>query len=528
MMSILALTSCGDFLEEYSQDHDYVRSWNDLNELLLGDCYMPVNGTAYFKDDCNAGTFIHLLSDEVDDEAVAGKDPQGYDIHSYMFGYLTWQERVGANADFSNYYTENKTWTQLYKYINVANNVIESSEKAPQSIDDDKAGVNYVKGQAHFLRAFYYFWLTNMYGQPYNPSTAESDLGVPIKTSSEVLDIKYTRNTVAECFKLIEEDLLAAEKEFRLAKDINRKSIYRADSSSVQLLLSRFYLYKQDWEKAAEYAKKVIKVYPDLQDLASDDSYFASKDNPETIFSMGGDDIPCLFWYGTQGIKLTASLYNSYSNNDLRKKQWLWSTGDFVACIKQKEVANTFIGEKITKENPNYFNMCYEYAGHGTQREISSLFWLRSGEAYLNLAEAEAYLGNEEDAKDAINTLRNARYATNAQDKIIASTGSQLITDIRNERRRELVCEGQRWFDLRRYRVCSVQPEKISITHKFSTYDNSNSKYPLETRTYVLKEDDPSWTMPIPHEVLEFNTGMKNNGNTKRMPETTNEEQDNN
>ena len=62
---LLALSSCGDFLEDYSQDKDYVRSWNDLNELILGDCYMPVNGSGYFKDNSNVGTFIHLLSDEI-------------------------------------------------------------------------------------------------------------------------------------------------------------------------------------------------------------------------------------------------------------------------------------------------------------------------------------------------------------------------------------------------------------------------------------------------------------------------------
>lgn len=522
--SALTFSSCGDFLEEYSQDHDYVRSWNDLNELLLGDCYMPVNAGDYFKYDQNLGTFLHLLSDEVDEDVTGGIGFQGYGVHTYEFGYLSWQDRVGANEDFSSYFTENKTWTLMYKYINVANNVLETSAKVPQTLDEDKAGINYVKAQAHFLRGFYYFWLTNMYGQPYNPTTASTDLGVPVKTSSEVLDIKYSRNTVAECYKLIEDDLLAAEKEFRAAKSINRKSIYRADSSSVQLLLSRFYLYKQDWQKAAEYAQKVIKTYPDLQNLSSDNSYFAAKDNPETIFSMGGDDLPSLFFHGYQGVTLQLSLYNSYSSNDLRKSQWLWNNGNYTACTKQE--AHPTGWEEYPIENVNYYNMNYYYSNKGRTRDISSLFWLRSGEAYMNLAEAEAYMGNEKEAKDAVNELRKARFANNAPDMEITSTGSQLITDIRNERKRELVCEGHRWFDLRRYRVCTVQPEKISITHHYSIYeDDTSDKAPLITRTYILKEDDPSWTMPIPHEVIEFNTGMENNGNQRRMPETENNDE---
>ena len=36
----MGLSSCSSFLEEYSQDTDYVRTWKDLDELLIGDCYL--------------------------------------------------------------------------------------------------------------------------------------------------------------------------------------------------------------------------------------------------------------------------------------------------------------------------------------------------------------------------------------------------------------------------------------------------------------------------------------------------------
>ncbi|MBQ3826613.1 MAG: RagB/SusD family nutrient uptake outer membrane protein, partial [Prevotella sp.] len=83
-------------------------------------------------------------------------------------------------------------------------------------------------------------------------------------------------------------------------------------------------------------------------------------------------------------------------------------------------------------------------------------------------------------------------------------------------RRLELVLEGHRWFDLRRYRVCKVQPEKKSITHNYTLYKDRGSDDFIETRQYVLTEDDESWTLPIPQEVLDFNTGMPNNPNKWR------------
>lgn len=511
---LLALSSCGDFLEDYSQDKDYVRSWNDLNELILGDCYMPVNGSGYFKDNSNVGTFIHLLSDEADGFNEAGGNYMGYGVIHYEFGYLTWQLRVGAKEDFTSFYAENTTWTRMYKYINVANNVLESSKNIPQSTDEEKAGLNYVNGQAHFLRGWYYFWLTNMYGQPYRKETAETDLAVPLKTSKEVEDIKFTRNTVKECYDQIVSDLLAAEKEMTAAGSIiNRKSTYRADSVSVQLLLSRVYLYMQNWEKAAEYAQKVIKNHGSLRNLNSDATYFAALNNTETIFTMGGDDLPTTLNNGYQSVSLTTSLYNTYSANDLRKKQWYWTNGNFVGVTKADPDKSVY----DSKENEaSWYNLTYTET-RGTQREVSSIFWLRAGEAYLNLAEAEAYMGHEDEAKKAVNALRENRYITGAKDADITSTGSQLIADIRNERKRELACEGHRWFDLRRYRVCEVQPEKISITHHFGFYkSDTDNGAPLAIRTYVLPEDDPSWTMPIPNEVLTFNVGMQNNGNQKR------------
>lgn len=511
LSAVAALTGCGDFLEEYSQDKDYVSTWNDLNELLIGDCYMPINESDQIHYFSNYGMTLHLFSDEVEEQVAAnGSSYLGYNNHSYMFGYMTWQPRVGVDEDFSTYRTENATWTAIYKYINVANNILASAEELPRVTASDTDGYNYVKGQAHFLRGFYYFWLTNLYGQPYAPETAATQLGVPLKTTKEVKDIKFERNTVKECYDLILSDLLAAEQELTATSSISRKSIYRADSVSVRLLLSRVYLYMQNWEKAAEYAQKVIDEHPSLQDLNTDKSAFASTDNPETIFSMGGDDFPDFQYYGAQSLRMSNSLYNSYGSNDLRKSLWFWTYASFHGLTKVAASESVY---SSTVSDPGYYNLAYNLR---TYRYISSLFWLRSGEAYLNLAEAEAYLGNESEALAAVNKLRAARYYSTAADKNLTSTGSQLITDIRNERKRELAGEGARWFDLRRYRVCQVQPEKISITHTFTIYVDENSSVPVETRQYVLTEDDASWTSPIPQEVINFNTGMQNNGNEAR------------
>lgn len=506
----MTMGSCGDFLEESSQDHDYVRSWNDLNELLIGDCYMPSNACRDFDDFSNPGMFLHLLADELQ-EVTEGEGIGGasFDQHESQYGYIGWQQRYGVDENYTKYFKENTAWTTMYKYINVANNILETADGLPYRQDEEKAGVNYVKGQAHFLRAFYYFWLTNTYGQPYSPQTAATELGVPLKTTKEVEDVTFGRATVQECYDRIIGDLADAERELSAAKSIPRRSIFRADTTSVQIMLSRVYLYMQNWDKAAEYARKVIGAKPSLQNLNATGGDFASKDNPETIFSMGGDDLPRFLCNCVQCLTVSRELFNIYSVNDARRDQWFWQYGSFKGLTKQPLSLNNFSDKNLT-ERIAYWKYWNSVA---SRREISSLFWLRTGEAYLILAEAEAYRGNDEAARTALNTLRRARFYKDAADCDITSDGSRLIDDIRRERRMELLCEGHRWFDLRRYRVCAVQPEKVELIHTYTCYKERGSSVIVETRQFVLGKEDPAWTCPIPQEVIDFNVGMPNNGN---------------
>ncbi len=508
------VTSCGDFLEEYSQDNDYVRSWKDLDELLLGNCYMPVVQGGSFSEQANYGMFLHFLADEIEENnAPYSGTASSYDESTdWAFGYFTWQQRVGQNSTYTDFHQENKTWTKVYQLINVANNIIKSADGLPTGTEEEQQGRWKVTGEAYFLRGFYYFWLCNLYGQPYNPATAATDLAVPLKTSEAVEDVKFTRATVKEIYDQVVSDLLQAED--MLSKvTARRTSLYRADATAVRLLLSRVYLYMQNWGQAAAYAQKVIEEHPLLQNMVTSTEKFAVASNPENLFSMGGDDVPCLFYYGYQSFRVSDNLYNAYGANDTRRKQWYWHKNVFTGNVKHAEGEKYFDQDVTTSI---YYNYAYYEGYRGVLSPVSSLFLLRSAEAYLNLAEAEAYQGHDATALTALNTLRAARYNAGAE---LSVTGTALINAIRTERRLELALEGHRWFDLRRYRVCSVQPERISLIHDFTVYESRTSINMLERHRFTLTQDDPSWTLPIPQEVINFNTGMPGNGNLWRTYE---------
>ena len=501
----LLIASCGDFLEEYSQDTDYVRTWKDLDELLIGDCYLPVEESNYLSYTSNVGSWVHLLGDEVQESQTGYTNTYAEgDNRAHSFGYFTWQQRVGQNESYTGYYAENATWTKIYYCINVANNIISSINSVPCGNETEQQGVHKVKGEAHFLRAYYYFWLANLYGKPYNSATAETDLCVPLKTSDVVEDKKFTRQTVAEVYRQVLSDLDIAEQELRQYKTA-KVSIYRADSTACHLLQSRVYLYMQQWENAAAYAEKVMKEHPVLFNLNTSSGKFLVKDNVENIFSMGGNDVHNIFNYLCQSYSVSNELYDAYTSNDLRKSQWYWKKGLFVGPVRT-QVNETYFSYDVT--SGDYYTKAY--SEKRKQEEVSGQFLMRSAEAYLNYAEAEAYLGKEEIARNALNTLRKNRFSASVN-SAVNSSGYELISAIRAERRRELALEGHRWFDLRRYLVCSVQPESHAITHDWTNYASHISTTLIERHRFVLEANDDAYTLPIPQEVLNFNTGMPNN-----------------
>lgn len=496
IVSILSFifASCSGFLEEYSQDTAYVRGYEDLNELLLGSVYMPTKtpehmGYTYGSDSWYY-PYIHLMTDEVQENIVSSSRGASWDARERYFGYYTWQQQVGIDVLGTSIRKESTDWNRIYKHINIANMVLASIDEQSAPKEDDKLEVIRIKGEAYFLRAAYYFTLVNLYGKPYTKTDSKTDLGVPIKNTEFIEDKIYSRNTVDEVYTQVLADLGEAEK---CLEQTTRKSIYRADITATYLLLSRVYLYMQNWEMAESYAKKVLEKQSELRDLNFMDgvSFFLDATLPEVIFTMGMGGIRYTISGLQKDMGVSDELYALYKDNDLRKTYFVkYNESDgYVEYVKGGAVADF------------------------SRTSLSANFLFRTAEAYLNLAEATVYQGKEDDARKALNDLRGKRLATE-QYADVEESGADLIELIREERGRELCLEGHRWFDLRRYMVCEKQPYSKTIRKSYTTFEYSYvtwSNVPVQTVVYQLEENDAAYTLPIPKEVLEYNTGMKNN-----------------
>ncbi len=488
---ILLLTvSCSDFLKDYSQDLAYVHSYTDLDELLIGGAYL----TPDFTSREGVTPYVHLMADEtrenMEDVYGYGMDMNTHGREEY-FGYYTWQKRVDLGVDNLEKVKQNVDWERFYKHINITNMIITGIADQKASNEEEENDIARIRGEAYFLRGLYYFWLVNLYGKPYSESSASTDPAVPLKTTEYVEDKKFTRNSVQEVFEQIIKDLDEAEKSL---KDVMHKSVFRADITAIYLLKSRVYLYMRNWEKSKFYAEKVLENNNSLVDLNTfftDGKYFLDDDCAEIIFSTGNN------WIG---------------RNTTSEQGGMSASEDLLNALLETEDDLRF--NVFLSDDYPYYCSCKKYDRYG---EISDVCVYRTAEAYLNLAEACAYLNDEDRARKALNDLRKRRIRGN--DYQITSSGSELMEDIRNERYRELCFEGHRWYDLRRYSVCERYPLKKILRNTYTTfqYDWDEDMYmPLQTFVYELSPGDPAYVLPIPREVMEFDELITDNPRDNR------------
>ena len=493
--------ACSDFLEEYSPDKSYVRSYSDLDELLVGEVYMQCNNPVYMGYHYNSSMFywpyIHYMADETEVYTGVAAGWNGQLGHQYLFGYYCWQEDVTRDIRGDVRWDDTQDWETLYKFINITNTVLSLIDKQEVVTTEDEVEVSRIKGESHFLRGVYYFILTNLYGQPYAPATAATDLSVPIKLSEYIEDKIYTRASVQEVYAQIVDDLLAAEEYLR---DVPEVSQVRAGYTATCLMLSRVYLYMQKYEEALKWAKVCVDKHPALIDLneyypGRDTTDFLSIDSPELIFTMGTYTLGANITGAYGEWAISTDLYDTYAQDDLRKE---------IFFIQKYGV-------------PTYGWMCgktYRTDEKYGSSYVSDNFLMRSAEAYLNLAEAAACLGGAHTAEalEAYNTLRRNRFPAYAD--VTGLSGKELVDEIRIERRRELCLEGHRWFDLRRYMVNELYPYEKTLTNNYLEVTLNYTTFEVEvvaSGLYELPPHDPAWTLPIPRSELDANFGMQDN-----------------
>ncbi len=448
----ILFSSCNNFLEESSQDLIIPKTVKDYSEFLFGE--------GYIRDNISIHTYLDIMTDDVEERANATPIMQA-DIRSDGFGYYCWQPN--PEYRFTGALNSDNAWETYYSKILITNNIINLLDNAEGSENDKKD----LLGEAYCLRAFYYFMLVNIYGEPYEKENAVKALGIPFNFDHFVQERIYHRESLARSYELIENDL---KKAIQLLEESNyTKTIFRISKGAAYLLASRFYLYKKDYEQTIFYANKVLETNSalyDIRSLTEYDDYAFTKENPEIIWTYGDYEINYLSSAYRGCFPVSMTFYNMFHNNDARKRTYIKE--DLGDLIIGKGAANTGV---------------YGFA-------------FRTAEAYLNRAEANAELGNTNEAIKDIELLQKYRFDAPVAIKI--DNQQDLIQLVRQERRFELCFEQHRWFDLRRW-------DRPRIEHIYTVDITSGEK-----KKFILEKNDKAYTLPLPVEVKEFDYDLNN------------------
>ncbi|HTN35533.1 MAG TPA: RagB/SusD family nutrient uptake outer membrane protein [Arachidicoccus sp.] len=301
-------------------------------------------------------------------------------------------------------------WKNCYTTIMNANLFINRVKNAP--IEDSLK--NRLLGEAKFLRAMQYYFLTNIFGD------------VPLWLDELEVEnvVSLPRAPVADVQKQIVEDLIQAAA--GLPNRFTGEDVGRASKAAALTLLAKEYLMEKNWAAAREAAQQVIRM-PEyaLMDNYGDNFDIHGRNCKESIFEiqylrdavnnvnyttnnlctwfMPPKDAPGKF----AGVDFGNILLQSYANYYPTKKfVQLFEPGD-----KRKEsiLAYGFNGKPFNRLNVNdmpYFGIKFWDLENNNTASGKNLPFLRLADNYMALAEAENELGNAAASAAAINVLR--------------------------------------------------------------------------------------------------------------------------
>ena len=463
LTSVMMFTACKNVIEVepiFQKDGAQIfTSLNDYQFSLTG-AYALFRRTGYFgSGGQTTSTWANLPDMMADNLVQTGED------------LANWQPQT--NWVFTT--DENDievAWIAAYSVISQANLTLRGIDAFASA---DAARVNRIKGQALAIRAMAHFDLLRFWGEEYDRNS--SKLGIPYVTEVDV-ELKPARLTVKQTWDKIFVDMLAAETALASVTGINtatNKS--NLDVTAIRGLLARMYLYSKDYTLAESYASLVITAAP-LASKANFPNIWKDASAAEVLWSVA--------FNAGEGSPATGVHAAANNRNRFRPTAALEATFDQVNDVR---FASYFASRALGANNRRILT---KYLGRGTAVD-NLVNWkaLRTGEMYLIRSEARARQGGAKEVLGLadLNELRAARITGYTP---VLLVGNPLLDAIELERRKELVGEGHRWFDLKRTSRNIVRTERA-----------------LNSTSLTLAPSSKYWVWPIPQGEIDANPTIK-------------------
>ncbi len=373
-----AMASCNDFLDATPDSRIDVDTESEI-EALLNSAYPQVSIVR----------LTELASDNADD--LNGEANGNYDRFSEQC--FNWKEVTEQDNE-----SPTMVWQGYYAAIAAANQALASMEKMGGATTDK---LKALKGEALLCRAYSHFMLTNIFCQHYSKTHSATDPGIPYTTEPETtLDPKYDRGTVAEDYEKIEKDMLEG---LSLMSDaIFTVPRYHFNSKAAYTFASRYYLFRQDFDKVIYYASlalgenpsSLMRDYDAMKDMPTDDmqprsiQYTSSSEQANLLLIPVYSMEPYYFSGVSYGSRFNNNSYIAQAeqffltpwapdDNSAMQSQELFKIYWFYSAVQNK---------CLFPKQPYYFEEVNSNTHTGYYRTLSVAFKIE--EALLNRAEA--------------------------------------------------------------------------------------------------------------------------------------------
>lgn len=347
-------------------------------------------------------------------------------------------------------------WKPAYQYIYDANAALEGLQQTNSLTPKVK---DQLMGEAKFIRAFCYFYLTNLFGD------------VPIITSTDYkVNITAYRSSKEKVYQQIVTDLKEAKALLGIDYAFCGNERVRPNKWAATALLARTYLFMGQWNNAEAEASLIINntgtysLVSDLNKVFLANSSEAIWQLKPTLPGYNTLEGQVFIFTSTPGIAtLMPSLLNSFEPGDQRRTNWV---------------------DSMPVNGSNYyFPFKYKIGQIGQPLSEYSMI-LRLSEQYLIRAEARAQQGNISGAQSDLNRVRSRAGLSDTPANDLAG----ILNGILHERQIEFFSEwGNRWLDLKRTGTAN----QILSQEKAGAWQAKDTLYPIPQ---TERQNDPNLT----------------------------------
>lgn len=451
LLLCLMLAACNKFLDVAPKGKTTLNTVNDFN-LWLGNRFLgEISGIPQ----------ICWMTDH------AQKIPWQPDAIAENERAYTWAEQLtDANVAPS-------MLQGAYNHIYYFNTVLENIDAATGGTEQQK---RQLKAEALLGRANEYFYLVNLYGKPYNATTAATDLAVPFVTSADINTSTPPRATVQQVYDHIIGDITTALPDLPADNAANR---FRGSLHAAYSVLARIYLYMRNYSEAAKYAALSLQrpggaVVTNYNGVTKGVFPRNTRIN-EMIYARGSDP--------TSGSLINigdSTFIKSYAPTDLRLPIIFY---DGVASPFNYNTVKPSAGVRFSATANGYYDV-----------EVGTTV----AEMKLIIAENAARNNQLPEALQQLNEIRVNRFAPANYQALSSNDQEQVLGWVLRERRYEMPMNGLRWFDMRRL----DSEDRMPAVNRYDQFGKLIATLPPHS---------PRYTLQIPLNAIVFNPGMPNN-----------------